>query len=65
MCSRSVGNVVVNAHRERIWFLEYHADPFAESVDIHFSAIDVFSVQQHFTGDPTARNKIIHSVDGF
>ena len=60
-----LGNVVVNAHRERIWFLEYHADPFAESVDIHFSAIDVFSVQQHFTGDPTARNEIIHSVDGF
>ena len=65
MSSRSVGDVVVNAHREWIWLLKYHTDPFAESVDIHFPAVDVFSVQQHFTSDPAARNEIIHSVYGF
>ena len=46
-----LGDGVTGFQLELTW-LRDHKEPFSESVDIHFSAVDVFSVQQHFTGDP-------------
>ena len=34
MGPRSVSNVVINAHRKRIRFLEYHADTLPQMIDI-------------------------------
>ena len=35
--TRTVGNIVINAHWKRIRFLEYHTNPFSQKIDVHVS----------------------------
>ena len=61
MRARSVCDIVVNAHRERIRLLEYHADTPAQQIHVH-AAVDVFPVEQHLSCDLTSLYQIVHAV---
>ena len=61
--SRSVGDVVVNAHRERIGLLEHHADVLAEVVDVNLGIVDVLAAVADLALDAGAGDKIVHSVE--
>ena len=62
--ARSVCDIVVNAHRERIRLLEYHADTPAQQIHVH-AAVDVFPVEQHLSCDLTSLYQIVHAVQAF
>ena len=61
MGPRSIGNIVINAHREGVRLLEHHTYPFSQKVHIH-AIVDVLPFQRHLSGDSAALNQIIHPV---
>ena len=64
VCTRSICNIVVDAHRKRIWFLKHHADALAQCIDIH-SFVYIFAIECYLTCDLTALDQIIHSIQAF
>jgi len=60
-----VGDVVVNAHRERVRLLEHHADAAAKLRDVDLVAINVVAVEEHRAVNFAARHKIVHAVERF
>ena len=60
----SEGDVIIDAHRERIGLLEHHAHALAQESGIHIT-VNIHAVQQDFTVDFAALYQIIHAVDGF
>ena len=62
MRSRSVSNIIINTHREWIWFLEYHSDSFSQDIYVH-SFKNILSVQKDFAVNPASFYQIIHTVD--
>ena len=63
--ARSVSDVVVNAHRKRVRFLEHHADVLAEFVYVRAGGKNVLAVVFDFAGYANARYKVVHSVERF
>ena len=57
-------DVVVDAHREWIRFLEHHSHALAQEVYVHL-AVDVLAVEQKFAGYAAALNEVVHAVEGF
>ena len=47
----AVGDVVVNAHGERIGLLEHHAHPAAQVGELHFPGKDVLALEPHIALD--------------
>ncbi len=54
-------NIIIDTHRKRIRFLEYHAHPLPQQVDIHIP-VDVFAIQAYLARDPASLYQIIHAV---
>ena len=50
MGSRSICNVIINAHRKRIRLLEYHSHSFSQEIHIHIS-VNILSIQFNLTSD--------------
>ena len=65
MCTRSVSDVVINAHWKRIRFLEDHTDLLTQLVDIHGRVEDLTPLVTNVPGDLHARNQIVHAVQRF
>ena len=63
MGSWTIGNIVIDTHREWIRFLEHHSDSFTKHVDIHALVIYIFSIQKNLAFDSASFHKIIHTVD--
>ena len=61
MGSRAESNVIINAHRKRVRFLEHHAHAFAEHVNIVIQ-INIIAVKQNFACYTAAFNQIVHTV---
>ena len=64
MCSWSVSNIVINAHRKWIRFLEYHPNSFTEQVYINIF-VNVFAIKKELSVNAASFYKVIHTVDGF
>ena len=58
----TVGNIVIDRHRERIRLLEDHADPLTKCIDIDILLIDVLSIEEDLTIDATALHQVVHTV---
>ena len=63
MGTGAIGDVVVDAHGERVRFLEHHAHPLPQQVHVHI-AVDVLAVQTNVTSDLAALHQIVHPVQG-
>ena len=61
MRSGAIGNIIINAHRERVRLLKHHADSAPQQIHIH-ALIDILAVQKHLPRDAAALNQIIHTV---
>ena len=61
VCSRAVCNIIINAHRERIGLLKYHAHTLTQKVHVHIS-VNIFPVKLYLSCDGTAFHKVIHTV---
>ena len=59
-----IGDVVINAHRKWVWFLENHADAFAQVVDIH-GAVNIFAFEEYVPFDAAAFDEVVHAIEGF
>jgi hypothetical protein len=64
MNPRSIGNIVINGHRERIRFLENHADALPELDDIVVFK-DFLAVELDASRYSYVFNQVVHSVEGF
>ena len=62
MGAGTVGDVIVNAHREGVRLLEHHANPLAQHIDIHLILIDIHTVQQDIAGNAAAFHQVVHAV---
>ena len=62
MSSRSVRNVIVNTHRERIRLLEYHADTAAQQIDVTV-LIDIPTIEHDVARDTAVFHQIVHAVE--
>ena len=58
---RSVSNIIINGHRERICFLEHHPDSLPQNIGIHI-LVNIHTVQCDFSLNPAALYQIIHTV---
>ena len=61
--ARPVGHVVVDGLRERVGFLEYHADPRAQLHDVDRAVVDVGAVQRDMALDPHVVDGVVHAVE--
>lgn len=59
--TRAVGDIVVNAFRERVRLLEYHADLATkhDGIDV---AVNVHAREENFAGDAATVDEVIHAV---
>ncbi len=64
MCSGAVGNIIINAHGERICLLEYHADLLAQPGGVYSRVLDVLASILDLSLNADAGNQIIHAVKG-
>ena len=64
MHTRTIGNIVINAHRKWIWLLEYHTDTFTQNCCIHTICVNIFIVQFYLSCDAHTVYQIVHAVDG-
>ena len=62
--ARPEGNVIVDAHGERIGLLEHHTHPLAQESGVDIT-VNIDAVQQHFAGDFAALHQVVHAVEGF
>ena len=62
MGPRTVCDVVVNAHRERIRLLEYHSDALSQHIYIHAFEY-ILSVKKDLSVDAASLDKVVHTVD--
>ena len=60
--ARTVGDVVVDGHRERVRLLEYHADAAAQQVDVTVF-VDVLTVELDVACDAAALYEVVHAVE--
>ncbi len=60
----AVGDVVVNAHREGVRFLEHHAYLPAEPVYVHVGPIDIFTPIPQLAGYLHPGDQVVHAVQG-
>ena len=60
--ARTVGDVVVDGHRERIGLLEHHTDATAQQIDVA-AAVDVLAVEADVARDAAAFNEVVHAVE--
>ena len=60
----AVGDIVINAHRERIGLLENHAHTSSQLCYLNV-LVYVLTVKEKFSRDLAALNKVVHAVDGF
>ena len=63
MDTRTIGYVVVEAHRERIGFLENHAYAFPEVDHVGLGCEDVGALIQDGTFDTNAVYQVVHAVE--
>src|SRR5699024_3739423 len=63
MGPRTVSNIIIDAHRERIRLLKHHSDALSQHIHVH-TFEDVLSVKQDLTVDTAPLNKVIHTVNG-
>ena len=63
MGSRSVCDIIIHTHRERIRLLEYHADLLTKQIHIHI-LINIHTVQCYLSGNLTTFHQIVHPVKG-
>ena len=61
--SRTVGDVVVDAHGEGVRLLEDHADALAELVHIHGRIVNVFTLVGDLARDFHAAHEVVHPVE--
>ena len=57
-------DVVINGHRERGWFLEDHADPGSQQVQVNALVQRILPVEQYLPFSTLARVQVIHPVKG-
>ena len=62
VCTWTVGNIVINRHRERIRLLEHHADALTKCIDIDILLIDVLTIEEDLTVDTAALDQVVHAV---
>ena len=65
MRARAVGNVVIDAHGERVRLLEHHADLAAQLVDVRRGVVDILALILHAARDLHAGDKVVHAVERF
>ncbi|MPN62538.1 hypothetical protein SDC9_210287 [bioreactor metagenome] len=65
MQPRAISDVVVDAHRERVWFLKNHADIFAQFGHVHAGGKNILAVVQHLALHPHTGHKVVHAVECF
>ena len=63
MGTGTVGNIIVNAHREGIGVLEYHANFLGQIV--HIGRENVLTIVRNLAGDFHRGNQVIHPVQSF
>ena len=63
--ARAVGDVVVDAHRERVRFLKDHADLAPQLVDIRAGGKNVLLAVAHIARDLHAGDEVVHAVERF
>ena len=60
--TRTISNVVVNAHRERIWLLKHHANTLAQAHKVTGWRINVLTIKKHVSADTSRGNRVVHPV---
>ena len=65
VCTRTISNIIVNAHREGIWLLEHHTNVTAKLVYIHILIEYIATVIANLARDFYNRDKVVHAVKGF
>src|SRR5262245_18760520 len=63
MSAWHVSDVFEHRHRERVRLLEYHADAGSQRDRIDAGTIDVHTVDDDFSPNPGARDRIVHPVE--
>ena len=58
----SVDHIVVDGFRERVRFLEYHADARPQLHYIHGTPIDIILIESDLTGNPAIVDSVIHAI---
>ena len=61
--SRSKGDVVIYAHRERVRLLEYHSDVLPQKIDVGILCKDIRPADAVFSGYAAAGDKVVHPVE--
>src|SRR5919107_1389611 len=62
-CWRPVSYVLIDALGERVRLLEHHADARAQLHHVDLIGIDVLTVHLDPPQNPSARDRIVHSVE--
>ena len=63
MDARTVSDVVVDRFRERVRFLEHHADTGAQLRRVLALIVDVAAVELDRAGDARSGNRIVHAIE--
>ncbi len=61
--ARTIGDIVVNGFRKRVWFLKNHAHLGPQLHRIDTFVIDVFTVQQDRALNAANVDRVVHPVD--
>src|SRR5262249_17294237 len=61
--ARAEGDVVVDRLRERVRFLEHHADTAAQLYGVDLGRLDVLPVEGDDPRDPCSGNGVVHAVE--
>jgi hypothetical protein len=62
MNSGTIGDVVIDRHRKRVWLLKYHADSLAKFHDIDIFSINVDIIIENLALNPNFGHKIVHPI---
>ena len=60
----AVGDVIVDAHGERVGLLEHHAHPAAQLGGLHLAGKDILPFQADIPLDADPGHKVVHPVQG-
>ena len=60
--ARTIGDVIINRHRERIRLLEYHADTAAQQIDVTV-LVDILTIEHDVARDTAVFHQIVHAVE--
>ena len=59
----TVGDVVVNRHRERVRLLKNHSHFFSKFYRVDTGSINILSIQEDFAFNSGAIDQVIHTID--